>query len=69
MYVPLAFILFVSATRAAIEDYHKHVSDNAESAKQYLVFDRTKKQFVRKASGNNHTIVIILIVLVTSLIS
>lgn len=50
-YVPLAFILTVSAVRAAYEDYARHQADAQEGGKQYLVYDGRRRQFVPKTSA------------------
>jgi len=50
-YVPLAFILTVSAVRAAYEDYARHQADAEEGGKQYLVYDGRRRQFVPKTSA------------------
>jgi magnesium-transporting ATPase (P-type) len=49
-YLPLAFILTVSAVRAAYEDYNRHVSDEIEGSKIYRVYDGYNRQFVTKKS-------------------
>jgi hypothetical protein len=74
MYLPLSFILLVSAGRAALEDYRyihviaiaidmlmshlravcnsRHQVDDREASKEYLVFDRASRTFLRKSSGD-----------------
>ena len=51
-YLPLSFILIVSATRAAYEDYNRHQSDELEGKKKYLVYDRFMRAFVTKTSAD-----------------
>eukprot|EP00475_Leptophrys_vorax_P015182 TRINITY_DN2154_c0_g1_i1.p1 TRINITY_DN2154_c0_g1~~TRINITY_DN2154_c0_g1_i1.p1 ORF type:complete len:1151 (+),score=308.65 TRINITY_DN2154_c0_g1_i1:37-3489(+) len=52
IYLPLAFIVAVSATRAGIEDWRRHVNDRKECSRTYLVFDHAQGDFVKKASGD-----------------
>lgn len=51
-YVPLSFILAVSAIRAAYEDYNRHQTDEAEGRKKYLVYDGQRQAFVTKSSAD-----------------
>ena len=51
-YLPLLFIVAVSATRAAYEDYNRHQSDELEGRKKYLVYDGLRRSFVTKSSAD-----------------
>ena len=51
-YVPLFFILAVSALRSAYEDYSRHQSDEAEGRKKYLVYDGHRQGFVTRSSAD-----------------
>jgi phospholipid-transporting ATPase len=53
-WIPLAFILMVSALRAGVEDYARHKEDHKEAATEYLVFSASKKEFEVRASGRIH---------------
>ncbi len=52
IYAPLAFIVFVSAVRAAVEDMARHRADNKTSSTPYLVYDREERDFKAKRSGD-----------------
>lgn len=51
-YLPLLFIVAVSATRAAVEDWNRHVADEIEGRKKYLVYDGLRRSFVTKSSAD-----------------
>lgn len=52
IYAPLAFIVFVSAVRAAVEDIARHRADDQTSSKLYQVYSRDKSDFTNKRSGD-----------------
>lgn len=51
IYLPLIFILAVSATRAAVEDYSRHLTDKKESSRPYSVWGE-QNQWIQRSSGD-----------------
>lgn len=48
MLMPLAFVIGVSMIKDIFEDYKRHKSDKTENFKMTLVYDKQKRQFVKK---------------------